>query len=135
MESSSLNINNMHVVLSVSNIMCTAIFCVHKTVSNNSLLQDDHTGLRYNITGFITVRYKINFILPLYLSWGALWGRQHSHSLSSSPLLLHPYWPHICGFYCNGYQCPRTILLYAGALGENRGICFLVVLQKIYIKY
>ena len=68
LESSSLNINNMHVVLSVSNIMRTAIFCVHKTVSNNSLLQDDHTGLRYNITGFITVRYKINFILPLYLS-------------------------------------------------------------------
>ena len=33
-------------------------------------------------------------------------------------------------FYCNGYHCPRTIVLYASTLGEDRGIFFLVVLRK-----
>ena len=53
---SSLNIVNVRVVLSASNIMRAALFCIRKTLSSNSLLQDDQIGLRYNITGFITAR-------------------------------------------------------------------------------
>ena len=53
---SSLNIVNVRVVLSASNIMRAALFCIRKTFSSNSLLQDDQIGLRYNITGFITAR-------------------------------------------------------------------------------
>ena len=52
---SSLNIVNVRVVLSASNIMRAALFCIRKTLSSNSLLHDDHIGLRYSITGFIII--------------------------------------------------------------------------------
>ena len=48
---SSLNIVNVPVVL-----MRALLVCIHKTLSNNSLLQDYQVGLRYNITGFIRGR-------------------------------------------------------------------------------
>ena len=48
---SSLNIVNVPVVL-----MHAALFCIHKALSNNSLLQDYQIGLRYNITGFIRAK-------------------------------------------------------------------------------
>ena len=51
-----LNVVNVRVVLSASNIMFAAFFYIRKTLSCNSLLQDDQIGLRYNITGFITAR-------------------------------------------------------------------------------
>ena len=47
---------NVRVVLSASNRMRAALFCIRKTFSSNSLLQDDQIGLRYNITGFMTAR-------------------------------------------------------------------------------
>ena len=38
---SSLNIVNVRVVLSASNIMHAALFCIRKTLSSNSLLRND----------------------------------------------------------------------------------------------
>ena len=43
---SALNIVNVRVLLA-SNIMRAALFCIRKTLSNNSLLHDDQTGLRF----------------------------------------------------------------------------------------
>lgn len=54
---SSLNLVNVRVVLSASNIMRAALFCIRKPLSRNSLLQDDQIGLKYNITGFITCAF------------------------------------------------------------------------------
>ena len=48
---SSLNIVNVPVVL-----MHAVLFCIRKTLSSNSLLQDYQIGLRYNITGFVRAR-------------------------------------------------------------------------------
>ena len=49
---SSLNIVNVPVVL-----MHTALFCIRKTLSSNFFQQDYQIGLRYNITGFITLNH------------------------------------------------------------------------------
>ena len=61
----SLNIVSVRVVLSAFNMMRATLFCICKTLSSNFLLQDDQIGLRYNMTGSITARQKINLCLCL----------------------------------------------------------------------